>query len=229
MRLVLVALWILVGGGAAGGVYWAFLNTPESTVWALAASALLLALALALAGVTVNGAILLWTRGPSRQALMHALLRAPVVVPAALIVIAIWWLTTQAEAWVTMRSGPISAWFIARLGWDDVSWLFAGVGYVAVWTRWVLAVMLATWVMAAMMHGAKHRLSFKGMGLASVWFVVLIALPWIYLVPWRPAALPATTLEPAFIAAKLAVAAALIATGLALVIREAGGQGRDRV
>ena len=221
MRLLLVTLWVLAGGSAAGGAYWAFLNTPESTVWALGASAVLLAAALALAGATVNGAILLWTRGPSRHALVQALLRAPAVVPAALIVIAIWWLTAQAEAWVTMRSGPISAWFIARLGWADVSWLFAGVGYVAVWTRWVLAVMLATWLMAAIVHGAKHRLSLKGIGLASVWFVLLIALPWIYLVPWRPAALPPTSMEIAFIGVKLFVAAAVIAGGLALVIREA--------
>ena len=43
------------------------------------------------------------------------------------------------------------------------------------------------------------------------WFAVLIALPWLYLVPWRPAGLPATSIELAFIVAKLSVTAILMA------------------
>ena len=56
---------------------------------------------------------------------------------------------------------------------------------------------------------------------ATVWFVVLIALPWLYLVPWRPQNLPPTALEFAFIVAKLSAAAVLFAVGAALMIFEA--------
>ena len=40
-RLAAVTVWILAGAALTGGVYWAFLNTPESTVGALLLSALL--------------------------------------------------------------------------------------------------------------------------------------------------------------------------------------------
>jgi len=50
---------------------------------------------------------------------------------------------------------------------------------------------------------------------------VLVAAPWVYLTPWRPAGLPATSVELAFIAAKLALTAASMATGLALIVRQA--------
>ena len=48
-------------------------------------------------------------------------------IPAPSIVVVIWWLVGGAtDRWITIHSGPINAWFIARFGWDDVSWLFAG-------------------------------------------------------------------------------------------------------
>ena len=219
MRLALVTAWILGGAGVASGLYWGFLNTPESTVWAVALSATLLVLALIAIGVTINGAILLWTRGPSAATVLLAGRSAPAIVPAALIVIATWWLVLYAEAWINLRSGAINAWFIARFGWDDVSWLFATVRYVSIWARWLLAGLLAIWLMASWLHGAKHRVSIRRIALASIWFVILIVVPWAYLVPWRPQGLPATSAETVFIAAKLTMAAILIAAGVGLVIR----------
>ena len=221
MRLALITAWILAGTALTGGVYWAVLNTPESTILAVITSVVLLVAALVLLGVTVNGAIVMWSNGPSRSALRRALWRAPAVVPAVLIVVAIWWLVSQAETWVALRQGPTNAWFIARFGWGDVSWLFTGIRYGAMWIRWVIAALLAVWVMATLLHGVKFRLSVKRVALATLWFAVLIALPWAYLVPWRPAWLPPTNVELAFSIVKLSVAAGLLAAGAALVIREA--------
>ena len=196
MRLAIITAWLLVGSALTAAVYWALLNTPESTLLALITSAVLLIVALVSMGVTVNGAILMWSHGPSRSALGRALWRAPAVVPAALIVLAIWWLVSQAETWVTLRNGQISAWFIARFGWADVSWLFTSIRYGAMWMRWVIAALLAVWLMATVVHGFKFRLSVTRVALASLWFAVLIALPWAY-APWRP--LCATdSAEPAF-------------------------------
>ena len=56
---------------------------------------------------------------------------------------------------------------------------------------------------------------------ATVWFGGLIALPWIYLVPWRPQGLPPTSIEFAFIVAKLSLSVILFAIGAALVAYEA--------
>ena len=57
--------------------------------------------------------------------------------------------------------------------------------------------------------------------LGAAFFALFVAVPWMYLVPWRPRGIPATSAELAFIGAKLAVAAILFAVGAAIIIREA--------
>jgi hypothetical protein len=231
MRLALSTIWILAGSALTAAVYWAFLITPESTIWTLMISAVLALLALALAGLTASGAIAMWWHGASAGSLRTAARSIPGVVPAALIVLIVWWLANRVETWVALRSGQISAWFIARFGWDDVSWLFATIGYLADWFRWVFAALLALSLMAgfvaigwrALMQTAWFRRALRprAMVAATLWFGGLIVLPWIYLVPWRPATLPPTSIELAFIVAKLSIAAILFAIGGALMIYEA--------
>ena len=231
MRLALATLWILAGGALTAGVYWAFLVTPESTIWTLMVSAALAAIALALVGLTAGGAITMWWHGASAASVRNAARSVPGVLPAALIVLVIWWIANRAETWVAMRSGEINAWFIARLGWDDMSWLFAAIGYAADWFRWVFAGLLALSLMAgyvaigwrALTQAAWFRRALRprAIAAATLWFGGLIALPWIYLVPWRPAGLPPTSIEFAFIVAKLSIAAILFAIGAALMIYEA--------
>jgi len=231
MRLALATLWIMVGGLLTAAAYWAFLITPESTVWALMTSAVLASVTLALVGLTASGAIAMWWHGASLTSVRRAVRSIPGVIPAALIVLLIWWLATRVEIWFAMRSGPINAWFIARFGWDDVSWLFAAIGYVADWFRWVMAALLALSLMAgfvaigwrALAQPAWLRRALRPRTIASatVWFGGLIALPWIYLVPWRPQGLPPTSIEFAFIVAKLSLSVILFAIGAALVAYEA--------
>ena len=231
MRLVLAALWILGGALLTAGAYWSFLVTPESTIWSLMMSAVLAIVALALVGLTANGAILVWWQGASIAGVRRAGQSILGVIPAALIVLIIWWLANRAEVWVATRSGQISAWFIARFGWSDVSWLFTGFGYVADWFRWVIAGLLAVSLMAgfvaigwrALAQAAwlRRALHPRAVAVATLWFIALIALPWMYLVPWRPQNLPPTSIEFAFIVAKLSVSAVLFAVGAALMVFEA--------
>ena len=231
MRLALATIWILAGSALTAGVYWAFLITPESTIWTLMISAALAIIALALLGLTASGAIAMWWHGASAASFRRAAKSVPGVVPAALIVLLVWWLANRAETWVAMRSGQINAWFIARFGWDDMSWLFATIGYAADWFRWVFAGLLALSLMAgfvaigwrALIQAAWFRRALRPrtIGAATLWFVALIALPWIYLVPWRPAGMPPTSIEFVFIVAKLSIAAILLAVGTALMIYEA--------
>jgi hypothetical protein len=231
MRLALATLWIMVGCVLTATVYWAFLITPESTVWALVMSAMLAIAAFALVGLTATGAIAMWWHGASIAGVKRALNSVHGVIPAAVIVWLIWWLAHRVEVWMTMRSGPINAWFIARFGWGDMSWLFAAIGLAADWFRWVIAALLALSLMAGFVAIGWRALTqpawvFRALrprtiAAATLWFGALIALPWMYLVPWRPASLPPTSVEFAFIVAKLSLSAILLAVGAALVTYEA--------
>lgn len=232
MKLVLATVWILIGGAIAGGLYWAFLITPVSTALALAATALLAIAVLLLAGAIVNGTIEILSDGWSAPGLRRAFASIGSIVPAGLIVLLIWWLTSRVEVSIAQYSGQINAWFIARFGWDDMSWLFTTVRYVGMWLRWVLGALLALSLMAAMLRAGAAALGRpawigralrpRALLLATLAFVLLIALPWAYLVPWRPAWIPATSAELVFIVSKLSVAAILGALALALITREVG-------
>jgi hypothetical protein len=217
-RLAAVTGWILVWGALTGAAYWAFLITPESTVWALLLSALLAIVSLALLAVTVNGAIVAWSSGVSRGTLRPAIRHLPRLLPGVVVVAIAWWLVGRATGWVSAHSGEISAWFIVRFGWSDVSALFAAVNWTGWWIRWILAPMIALSFLAGPIRRGVSPLRLL---MATVWFLLLVAAPWVYLAPWRPAALPPTSVEPLFIALKLAVTAVLMATGLAFITREA--------
>lgn len=228
-RLLLVALWLLSGGAVTSGVYWGFLNTPESTMLMLAVSTALALVALALAAFTVNAAVLAWSRGIGRDTIRAAAAGIPSAVPALVVGLAAWWVADRADAWVALNTGPISAWLIARVGWADASPLFTIAGYLTAWVRWVVGPLLALSLVAAILAegwraGAgfawvRHALAPRRLALATLTVGALVAAPWVYVVPWRPRGLPATSIELAFIAGKLAVCAALIAAGLALIVR----------
>lgn len=231
MKLAAITLWILAGAALTGGAYWTFLITPESTVGSLAVSALLLAVAFFLLAVTVNGAIQGWARGLSVSVLRSAITGAAAIVPAVLVFAAVWWLVGSVTDRVTIYSGQINAWFIARFGWSDVSGLFRAIDWAALWMKGVAAPMLALSLMAAITLAGwpslaraawlKHAVSPLRLALATLWFALFVVAPWVYLAPWRPQGLPATSVELAFIIAKLSVTALLMATGAALIIRQA--------
>ncbi|HYE85915.1 MAG TPA: hypothetical protein VEA16_06150 [Vicinamibacterales bacterium] len=231
MKMLLATLWILTGLIVVGGLYWSFLITPVSTVVALLMSAVLAIVVLALIGLIANGAIEIWARGLSVAGVKRALRSIPAIVPAGLIVLLIWWITSRLELSVAQNSGPINAWFIARFGWDDISWLFTAIRTVATWLRWVVGGMLALslmagvlavgWPAVAQFAWLRRALRPRAIVIATLSFVVLVALPWTFVVPWRPESLPPTSLETAFIVSKLGVVAVLFAAALALIVREA--------
>lgn len=229
MRLVAVSLWLLAGAAAAGAVYWGFLNTPESTVFALAASALLALLAVAVLSFTINGAIALWSGRPSIGVATRSLRSIPTIVPALLVFALLWWIANRIDLWVAPRTGSINAWFIARFGWDDVTWLFTALRWLTMWLRWVVGGLLAVSLMAGVANAGwragveaswlRRGLRPRALAVATICFVALIVLPWFYLVPWRPDWLPPTGAELVFIVTKLSAAALLMAAGAALMIR----------
>ena len=129
-------------------------------------------------------------------------------------------MTRRGDAWVTAHSGEISAWFIAKLGWADISCALphrvvgepmAPLGRVpsrgavpalgpaqrGVARRWRCGLDQARLVVA----NAPARDASRS--------CVLLALPW-QLTAWRPA-LPPTWVEPAVAELRLGVAAILMA------------------
>jgi len=231
MRLFTITLWLVAGATLAAGAYWTFLLTPESTAWTLAASALLAITAAVLAGLTIGGAIIGWQHGVSASHLRTAIAGAPAGIPGVVVAGLIWWLVGVATNRVTIYNGPINAWFIASFGWADVSWLFTAIEWLSKWLKWVVAPMLALSLMAGILATGWRALSGVAwitralapllLGIATLLFAALVAAPWLYLTPWRPAGLPATSIELAFIIAKLSVTTLLMAIGVALIIRQA--------
>jgi hypothetical protein len=230
MRLVTVTLWLLAGAALTGGVYWSFLITPESTGWSLAASALLLIAAAFLLALTISGAAVGWRHGVSTSHIRTAMAGVPGIVPAAAIVALFWWLAGSITDSMTLYNGPIRAWFIASFGWDDVSWLFTGVDWLAAWLKWVVGPVLALSLLGAILSQGwrglvglswiTRALAPLPLATATLLFAALVAAPWIYLTPWRPEDLPATSVELAFVIAKLSVTSLLMAIGVALIIRQ---------
>ena len=228
-RLFGITLWLLIGLAAAAGIYWGFLNTPESTVPALLLSATLAIATLVLTGISVNAASLAWSHGWSGPVVRRSLWGVPAFLVAAVVAGVIWWVTGRALTWVETYSGQISAWFIARIGWADASPLFNTITWGGRWLQWVVGPLLALSLLGSMLAGewTSDRWRWIGRGFspfrltfATLWVAIFVAVPLIYLVPWRPRALPATSLEVVFVAAKLGVVAFLIAIGVALLVRE---------
>jgi len=230
LRLVSISLWLIAGCGVAGAAYWAFLVTPESSAGALALSAVFAVVTLILLAITVNGASLAWSNGWSATTVGRSASGVPAFLIAALLTFAIWWAVGTTTSWISAHSGEISAWFIARLGWADLTPLFTGVTWGGRWLRWVVGPLLGLSLLGSLLASGwtsgreglwlARAVSPVRLLLATLWFALLVAVPWTYLAPWRPRNLPATSVELVFIAAKLSVTAILMAIGAALFVRQ---------
>jgi len=221
--LVAVVAWIAGGDILSAALYWGFLNTPESNVTMLAASALLIVAVAATVAVTVSVAAFVlgeggWSSGLFRRAVRSIPLFWLSCLPAALV----WWLSRAVERWTTSHSGEINAWFIASLGWSNVSILFTLVTVVLAWIRWVVSPTLVLTLFLKLtrpQYQRPVRASYRRtLGLATAWFLLLIVLPW-QLVSWRPRGVPPTWVDPAVAGVRLLVVGVAITVGIALMIR----------
>lgn len=226
IRLTLiVALWLAAGAGLLAALYWLFLNTPESNVLMLIASALLTLLMIAGGAVVAGSAVLLALGGTLTASVAVALRRlwwpVAVAVPAALSL----WLVLQVDAWVAQRAGEISAWLIARFGWADTTPLFTAERYVSTWLRWVAIPVAAVAGLAVLLGGTGERarrwirsaIHWRTLLVATLAFAILVVLPW-QAASWRIGSLPPTWVEPVAASVRLALVAALIALGYAVIV-----------
>jgi len=227
--LVISVAWILGGSAVAAALYWAFLNTPESTVFMLGLSAMLALTLFAVAGATVGGALAGWGAGWPRL-VPGRLVRSTVAFVPALLVSAIVWLAIgRALGWLTAHSGEISAWFIATLGWSDVRPLLSAARLLGDWLRGVAAPFAALVCVGAAIGGAgrpftpyawlpRARLPLRLLLVTAVVALTLWA-PYTYGLYWMPRDLPPTWVEPAAALVKFGIIALGGALGLSLIAR----------
>jgi hypothetical protein len=227
--------WLLAGGAVFAALYWAFINTPESTIFMLAVSLLLVAGMGVVLGVTWTGVLDGWSRGWSGGTLRRAFGGVPAFVPAAAFVVVVWWLVGRGLGWVDAHSGEIGAWFIVTFNRSDVRPLLGGVHYAGDWLRLVVAPFAAlVWLGEMLSCGwpppstrtwLRRALSPTRLVLASIAVGVFILAPLYYGLYWVPNGLPPTWVEPAFALGKATVFALAGAAGLSLVSRLAAPAG----
>lgn len=227
-RIVKVALWLFAGHAVLGGIYWGFLNVPESNVLMLLLSALLALVLLIGAGI-VKTTGLLWLRPD--WTFRAALSRSIRAFPAFLVALALWlavrWLSIRFLRYHEAHSGELDAWFISTLNWTRITWLHRTIDWILHIVQFVIGTSLAVTLLATIATGSfahaaslgwlKRAFSPLQLVIIAVAFYGLIYLPW-QAVYWRPASLPATAAEVAFAITKLLLLALVMHIGASLIL-----------
>jgi hypothetical protein len=227
-RIVMVALWLFAGHAALGGLYWGFLNVPESNVLMLIVSALLALLLVIGAGI-VETTGLLWLRAD--WTFRAALKRSVRALPAFLAALALWlvvrWICHRLLRYHEAHSGELDAWFIATFNWTRITWLHHTIDWLLHIVQFVIGTSLAVTLLATAAAGAiadaihprwmRRAISPLQLAIIAVAFYGLIFLPW-QAVYWRPASLPASAAEVVFALAKLTTLALVMHIGWSLIL-----------
>lgn len=230
-RVVGIGLCLGAAAAAAGGLFWVFLNTPESNAWMLAASALLLILVVAVVAAGVNAAVLVAARVSFGEALARSLRGLHWFAIAGLLALAAAWAIGRVSGWFGDTSGEISAWFIATFGWSDVTSLFTAISWAERWLLWVVLPVGVIGVVggalsrrpgASALEGLARAWHWRSVAMATIIVATFVWLPW-QLTAWRPA-LPDTWVQIAVAAARLGAAALLMILGAALLVLLVGPQ-----
>jgi hypothetical protein len=228
VRIILVALWLFAGRAALGGLYWGFLNVPESNVLMLIVSALLALLLVVGAGI-VETTGLLWVRPD--WTFGAALRRAVRTLPAFLAALALWlvvrWICHRLLRYHDAHSGELDAWMIATFDWTRTTWLHRTIDYVLHFVQFVIGTSLAVTLLSTAAAGAiadavhprwmRRALSPLQLVIVAVAFYGLIFLPW-QAVYWRPASLPASAVEVVFSLAKLTILGLVMHIGWSIIL-----------
>lgn len=227
-RLAAITLWLLTGHAVGLAAFWGLLQVPESSIWTLALSALLVVALAGLALAVHAGAMTAWDdRVPVARGLLAGVRHAGGCLLAAALFGLIWWLTGALLDWHTRMAGQIDAAYIARAGRGNTAWIHTTIIWLVAVLRWSVGLTISITLLGTMVAGGiRHATTVTWLKAATEprrWltitacFALLVALPWAA-VDWRPAKV-SLGLEPWFVAAKLALIATLAAAGWALALR----------
>jgi len=228
-RALAIVGCLLVGHAAAGGLFWALVNVPESNIAMLALSVLVAVLLLTVLSWTETTALLAWDQGVTLgRAARRGLTSVMPFIAGALVFWLFWWMTARADAWHTAYAGEIDAWWMAKTESARTGWIHSGVAILLWLIRYLIGVSLAVAALSAgTRQGGRALVSFawlrgglklRQLGPIGLTIVVLILLP-LKSVYWRPESIPPNALEMTFVIAKLAAIYVVANTGWALVLR----------
>lgn len=221
-ELAIAAVVVMAGGAMAGGLFWALLNVPESNALALAASAVLVVLAPLTAWLAAGCSALILREGPRARLARRTLVSIPAFVVGLALFALLWWFTGAAGSWWQQHNGEIDAFVISRVGTARTAWLHSGSGWLLWFIRWALGTSIVVGLLASTTAGGVRALP-RGLWLAvrplplvatTVAGLLIVEVLW-RLAEWTPSRMPPVSLEPLFVAVKLAVvyvAAAIVAT-----------------
>jgi hypothetical protein len=213
-RGIAITGWLVVGHAILGALYWLLLQIPESNVFMLTASLLVVIALIGWAGVVQATAVIGWVPGTrAAAALAQGARRAAwIAFPLALFVL-VWLATGSVQNWLAAHRGEFDAWFIARFGWTDAGAFHTTVSWVLWFVRFGVGISLAAALFASMVAGrtpgtsplawVRRGGSWRSLLVTTAALWVGIWLPWHYLAAWRPASLSASWVQPAFAATKL--------------------------
>jgi hypothetical protein len=221
------AVWMAATGAFAGALYWAFLNTPESSTSMLALSVVLL-VGLFLSVAVSVGAVVLRVLGTGRrEALATGAARVHWFILTAASAALLIWGVLRLDAWVSLHQGEITAWFIATFDWSDVSPLFTAERYASVWLRWVVIPSGMIAALASVLRaGGQALVAARWVRAAWRWqtlvvttsaFALLVALPWNLSTRRPPLPVP-LSLEAWAAGGRLLLIGALMALGAAIML-----------
>jgi hypothetical protein len=222
-RTFAVSAVLAAGSVIAGGLFWLFLNTPESNVFMLLASLVLMVGLVTVVAVTVNAAVLR-ARGVSLRVALAGGARGTgwFVIAIAPLLLA-WWAIGRGDDWIARHQGEINAWFIARFGWADITRLLQMEMWISRWLRWAVLPAVTASLLATLLTRERSRSDWvrrawhwRTLLVATLVCFLLFALPW-QLVSWRPQ-LPPTWIEPAAAGLRLGVVFLLGLIGAAVMI-----------
>ena len=212
-RSMTMLAWLVAGHLVLGGLFWALLRTPESNVFMLTVSAVLVLLMVVWGGLVTGVGLTGWRHtGPVTSLFASVGRRVAWTVPALLVFWGFWWITGRLLGYFAAHAGEIDAWLIANAGWVGTAWLHAAIRWVLYAVRFAVGVSLALALLAAGLglvpgHVAglgwvRRGLSWRTLAIVGGAVLLMWAGPW-HLAYWRPSGLPATWVQPAFAAIKL--------------------------
>jgi hypothetical protein len=237
-RLSALVGWLLAGHLLLAGLYWALLHVPESNVFMLGTSLLIVLAGIWLTGFVEGTGLLVRSREATWVgSIATAARRAALVVMPLIILAAVWWATSAVNLSAENRSGEMDAWIIAKTGVTKTSWLHAAIGWVIAFVRYTIGLSCGLALLGALMRdgirGAastawlKRSFGWVQLAVISVCLLAGFWLPW-KAADWRPASLPPTWAEPAFATVKLLVLFVIANVAWALVLWWVGHPAKEK-
>ena len=216
-RASAILAWLVVGHAVLGALYWALLLVPESNVFMLATSLLLVLGMVWWLGLVEGVGLLAWRADDGlRASVAPAAKRVWLVVFPLVVFGVVWWMTGLASGSLDRNWSEIDAWILVKTGWTRFPILRSACEHVMAFVRYGLGASLALTLFVDLLRSGvgglrspswlRRAFSWRQLLVIAAALVVGVLLP-SHLAYWRwqPAGATATWFEAVFAATKLSL------------------------